>query len=159
MRSGAPADAVRAVAHERDVAVVIEAHIALAARHGLDGVHLADGTKSIREARKALGNDAVVGAFCGTSRHDGLTAAEIGADYAAFGPVGASPLGSGAVVDREIFEWWSEIIEVPVVAEGALTEALIRDLAPITDFFGIGPEVWDAPDPAVALAALAAAME
>ncbi len=152
------ADAVREVAHARDVAVVIETHLQLVERLGLDGVHLTDGARSVRKVRKDLGADAVVGAFCGASRHDGMTAGEAGADYVSFGPVGTSKLGDGTTAPREIFEWWSEMIEVPVVAEGALTDALIRDLAPITDFFGLGDEVWREDDPAAALARMIAAM-
>jgi thiamine-phosphate pyrophosphorylase len=148
------ADALREVAHARDVAIVIDRHVVLAERLGLDGVHLLDGTRSIRAARKALGADAIVGAFCGVSRHDGMTAAEMGADYVGFGPVGDTALGTGAQAPRDLFEWWSEMIEVPVIAEGALTPTLIRDLAPVTDFFAFGPEVWGADDPAAALAAL-----
>jgi thiamine-phosphate pyrophosphorylase len=148
------ADALREVAHARDVAIVIDRHVVLAERLGLDGVHLLDGTRSIRAARKALGQDAIVGAFCGVSRHDGMTAAEMGADYVAFGPAGETALGTGAQAPRDLFQWWSEMIEVPVIAEGALTPTLIRDLASVTDFFAFGPEVWGADDPAAALAAL-----
>ena len=157
-RLGRAADALREVAHARDVAVVIEAHVQLAIRHGLDGVHLTDGSRSVRKVRKDLGGDAIVGAFCGTSRHDGMTAAEIGADYVSFGPVGASALGSGEVAPAEIFEWWSEMIEVPVVAEGALDEDVVRRLASVTDFFGVGEEIWRAEDSAAALGRLVAAM-
>ncbi|MFO1174048.1 MAG: thiamine phosphate synthase [Paracoccaceae bacterium] len=155
---GRAADALRMVAHDRDVAAVIDTHVGLAERHGLDGVHLLDSARSVRAARKALGPDAIVGAWCGTSRDAGMTAGEAGADYVAFGPAGESLLGSGARAERELFAWWSEMIEVPVVAEGALTEAVVRDLAPVTDFFGIGPEIWAAEDPAEALAALIRAM-
>lgn len=150
------ADAVREVAHARDVAVVIETHVALAERLGLDGVHLVDGARSIRAARKALGAEAIVGGFCGTSRHDGMTAGEAGADYVAFGPVGLSSLGDGSRAEYEIFEWWSEMIEVPVVAEGHLDVGLIEKLAPVTDFFGIGDEIWRQEDAAAALTALLA---
>ncbi len=153
---GRAADALRAVAHERDVAVVIETHFRMAERHGLDGVHLPDGVRSIRDARKLLGADAIVGAFCGTSRHDGMNAGEAGADYVAFGPVGATALGTGLPADRELFAWWSEMIEVPVVAEGGLTDALVMDYAGITDFFAIGAEIWRKPDPLAALKALIA---
>ncbi|AMY69348.1 thiamine phosphate synthase [Frigidibacter mobilis] len=152
------ADACRMVAHERDVPIVIETHVMLVPRLGLDGVHLLDGARTVRHARKELGQDAIVGAFCGTSRHEGLNAGEAGADYVAFGPVGATPLGTGDSVDPELLAWWSEVIEIPVVAEGALTEALIRDLAPVTDFFGIGEEIWTTEDPAAALMRLVAAM-
>lgn len=152
------ADAVRLVAHEHDVALVIENHIQLVERHGLDGVHLTDGARSVRAARKALGQDAIVGAFCGTSRHDGMNAGEAGADYVSFGPVGETGLGSGERAEHDLFAWWSEMIEVPVVAEGALTLDLVRELAPVTDFFGVGEEIWSQDDPAAALGRLIAAM-
>lgn len=145
------ADALRVVAHARDVAIVIESHLLLVERHGLDGVHLTDGARTVRHARKELGNDAIVGAFCRTSRHEGMNAGEAGADYVAFGPLGLTPLGDGATVDFELFEFWSAAIEVPVVAEGALTEALIAQYGPVTDFFGVGEEIWRSDD---ALAAL-----
>jgi len=145
------ADALRVVSHARDVAIVIESHLLLAARHGLDGVHLTDGARTVRHARKELGRDAIVGAFCRSSRHDGMTAGEAGADYVAFGPLGQTPLGDGAVVDFDLFEFWSAAIEVPVVAEGALTETLVAQYGPVTDFFGIGEEIWRRDDPLAAL--------
>lgn len=152
------ADALRLVAHERDVPLVIETHVVLVARLGLDGVHLTDGARSVRKARKELGADAIVGAFCGTTRHEGISAAEAGADYAAFGPVGDTGLGDGAQAAPDLFDWWSQMIEVPVVAEGGLTPELVARLAPVSDFFALGDEVWRAPDPAAALRALDAAM-
>lgn len=157
-RIGRAADALRAVAHDRDVAIVVETHLQVAARHGLDGVHLGDGARNVRAARKALGADAIVGAFCGTTRHEGMNAGEAGADYVAFGPAGAGLLGTGAVADRDLFAWWSEMIEVPVLAEGGLTPALVADLAPVTDFFAVGPEIWSAADPLAALRDLLAPM-
>lgn len=152
------ADALREVTHARDVALVIGEHIMMVERLGLDGVHLLDGSRTIRHARKELGEDPIVGAFCGTSRHDGMSAGEAGADYVSFGPVQARPLGDGSFVEREVFEWWSQVIEVPVVAEGALDVDMVRTLAPFTDFFGVGDEVWQTEDPAKALSGFIAAM-
>jgi thiamine-phosphate pyrophosphorylase len=150
------ADACRVVAHARDVAMVIERHVLMVERLGLDGVHLTDGARSVRKVRKDLGADAIVGAFCGITRHDGMNAAEAGADYVAFGPIGQSPLGDGSQVDFDVFQWWSEVIEVPVIAEGALTVALVEKFGPVTDFFGIGPEIWNSEDPAATLRGLIA---
>lgn len=150
-------DALREVCHARDVAIVIDTHLLMVERLGLDGVHLLDGSRSVRKARKALGDDAIVGAFCGASRHDGMSAGEAGAEYISFGPVGTTPLGDGTVAERELFEWWSQMIEVPCVAEGAVSEALIGQLSPVTDFFGIGDEIWKSEDPAKALATLKSA--
>lgn len=152
------ADACREVTHARDIALVIESHILLVDRLGLDGVHLNDAARSVRKARKELGSDAIVGAFCGASQHDGMSAGEAGADYISFGPVGATALGDGEQAPADLFEWWSQMIELPVVAEGALDEEAIRRLAPVTDFFGIGDEIWQADDPAARLGELLSAM-
>ncbi|MEM6372977.1 MAG: thiamine phosphate synthase [Pseudomonadota bacterium] len=143
------ADACRAVAHARDVAIVVSDHSSLAERLGLDGVHLSDAGKSVRDARKVLGPDAIVGSFCSTSRHDGLMAGEAGADYIAFGPLTA--LNADDHATAELFQWWSDVVEVPVVAEGALSTSIVERLAPYTDFFGIGEEIWEAEDPVAAL--------
>lgn len=153
------ADTLREVTAARDVALVIESHMMLVEPHGLDGVHLLDAARSVKTARKALGDDAIVGAFCANSRHDGMTAGELNADYVSFGPVGVTPLGDGRQAELDLFEWWSLMIEVPVVAEGALDTDLIRQLTPHTDFFGIGEEIWGADDPAKALADLRAIMQ
>jgi len=141
------ADALRELAHARDVPLVIDNHHRLAGRLGLDGVHLTDGHRRLREIRKALGADAIVGAFCGISRHDGMTAGEIGADYVAFGPLTASDLiGDGAVADPELFDWWSETVEVPVVAEGRITPQILARIGPHADFICLSDEIWGAGD-------------
>ncbi|MEJ2022793.1 MAG: thiamine phosphate synthase [Maritimibacter sp.] len=151
------ADACREVAHARDIAIVITDHVLMVERLGLDGVHFSDGARHVRMARKDLGADAIVGAYCGNSRHDGMNAGEHGADYISFGPVGASQLGDGSLAEAELFQWWSEMIEVPVVAEGGFDEALVRQLSPIADFLAFGEEIWLAEDPAAVLKTLAAA--
>jgi thiamine-phosphate pyrophosphorylase len=130
----------------------------LVGRLGLDGVHLTDGARSVRAARKTLGSEAIVGAFCGASKHDGMTAGEAGADYVSFGPVTASALGDGTVADHELFAWWSEMIEVPVVAEGLITDRAVAGLWQVADFLAIGEEIWKTDDPAAALGSLLAEM-
>ncbi|MEO9652852.1 MAG: thiamine phosphate synthase [Roseobacter sp.] len=152
------ADALREVTHARDIALVLSDHSVLADRLGLDGVHLSDAARSVRDTRKLLGEEAIVGSFCGTSRHDGMSAGEAGADYVCFGPVAASALGDGSFAELDIFEFWSEVIEVPVVAEGGLDAARIAQLTPFTDFFAFGDEIWQAETPADRLGALIEAM-
>jgi len=154
---GRGADALREICHARDIAVVLADHMLIARDHGLDGVHFSDGARHVRKARAELGQDAIVGAFCGASRHEGMVAGENGADYVSFGPVGLSGLGDGTVAEAELFQWWSEMIEVPVVAEGGLNADLVRSLAPVTDFLAFGEEIWSTEDPVATLKALAAA--
>ncbi|MEL6571134.1 MAG: thiamine phosphate synthase [Pseudomonadota bacterium] len=152
------ADALREVTHARDVALVIDSHLQLVERLGLDGVHLLDGGRSVKKVRKDLGPDAIVGSYCGNSKHDGMTAGELGVDYVSFGPCTETVLGDGRIADAELFAWWSMMIEVPVVAEGALTPERISALSPHTDFFGLGDEIWTADDPLAAFASLRAAV-
>ena len=152
------ADALREVTHARDVALVIDSHILMVERLGLDGVHLLDGSRSVRSTRTELGEDAIIGAFCATSSHDGMSAGEHSADYVSFGPVGASALGDGSTAPLDLFQWWSQMIEVPVVAEGGLDDALIGQLSDHTDFFGLGDEIWSQDDPAARLSMLVATM-
>lgn len=152
------ADALREITHARDVALVVTDHIPMVERLGLDGVHLMEGKRQTRYARKELGADAIVGAFCSTSRHDGLEAGDAGADYVSFGPVRENTLGDGSHAETDLIKWWSEVIEVPVVAEGLLDSETIRTLTPYADFFGIGDEIWSNDDPAAALKLLTMAM-
>lgn len=151
------ADAIREVAHRADVALVIDTHVVLAKRLGLDGVHLLDGSRTVRHARKELGPDAIVGAYCSQSNHDGMSAGEAGADYVSFGPVSGS-LGDGELADHELFYWWSQMIEVPVVAEGGVTLDQVKTLSSVTDFFAIGEEIWSTDDPLATLNSFVSAM-
>lgn len=152
------ADTLRPICHARDIPLVIDSHFRLVERLGLDGVHLPDGGRNLRAIRKDLGADAIIGAHCGSSRHSGLSAGEAGADYICFGPVSGSALGDGSVAGHDLFRWWSEMIELPVVAEGGLTPDLVESLAPAVDFFGIGAEIWSADDPLAALGTLTGAL-
>ncbi len=141
------ADAVREITHARDVALVIDEHILLVEKLGLDGVHLGDGARRVAKVRKMLSEDAIVGAFSGTSRHDGMSAGEAGADYVSFGPISEAALGDGERASANLFQWWSDVIEVPIVAEGALDAQALEMFGPITDFFALGEEIWSAADP------------
>lgn len=151
------ADLCREVAHRFDVPLVVADHAALVEPLGLDGVHLTD-PRPLRKLRAEWGPDPIIGAFCGTSRHDGMLAGEAGADYVAFGPAGGVATGADGRAERDLFAWWSEMIELPVVAEGGLDEEAVTALAGVADFLALGEEVWSADDPASRLAALTAAL-
>ncbi|MEM6933299.1 MAG: thiamine phosphate synthase [Pseudomonadota bacterium] len=131
------------VCHDADIALVIAEHYRLVRPLGLDGVHLRKGSTPIRSVRKELGADAIIGAEGGTSRHQGMSLAEAGADYVALGPVGASgSLGDGALADRDLFEWWSQMIEIPIVAEGGVHVDEVRTLSDTVDFVVPDRSLW-----------------
>ena len=116
------ADALRPVAHARDVPLVVDATTS-GSPPGSASTASTSRRRRARSARRATRSartpsSAPSPAPRGTT---GLTAAEIGADYVSFGPAGPTGLGDGSIVPLDLFEWWSEMIEVPVVAEGGIT--------------------------------------
>ena len=135
------------VAQAHEVALVIAEHHRLVVPLGLDGVHLGASRVPVREVRKALGPDRIVGASAGVSRHMGMTLANAGADYVTLGPVGETgALGDGSRAEDALFQWWAEVIETPLVAEGGVTPADAARLAPFADFVVPDPGVWTAPE-------------
>ncbi len=150
------ADVLRETSHARDIPLILDSHVRLIEKLGLDGVHLTDGARSVRYARKELGADVVIGAACGASRHEGMNAGESGADYIALGPLTDTGLGGEELAALDDFQWWSQMIELPVVAEGGLTVEAIETYAPFSDFFAIGQEVWKSDDPLASLKSLIA---
>lgn len=144
------------VAHDAEVPLLLTDRPGLAARLGLDGAHLTAAGPKLAEARKALGRDAILGAEGGHTRHRAMALAEAGADYVAIGPVGAE--GADGTAARALLAWWSEMIETPSVAFGDVAAGLAAGIGELADFVMPDPDLWTAPDPAAALAALAAAL-
>ena len=150
-------DTLRKICHNYDVAIIIDQHMKLVHRFGLDGVHLNDGGQNVLRARKLLGKDLIVGAFCGVSRHAGMVAAEVGADYVSFGPVNRTNLGEDATAQTDLIKWWSQIIEVPVVAEGPFNGGCLPQIVQHADFLAFGNELWENDDPSACLETIIAA--
>lgn len=145
----------------RDVALVIEDRVEIAAQTGADGVHLSDG-RGISAARQRLGDGAIVGVACGGSRHRAITAGEAGADYVSFGACFSSPtLPDADVIEHDILGWWVELMEVPCVAVGGITPANCGPLvAAGVDFLAVSSAVWTDPrGPGAAVAAFNDAFE
>jgi thiamine-phosphate pyrophosphorylase len=138
-------EALMPIAHRHDVAFLINDRPDLAAELGADGCHVGQEDAAYAEARRLVGDDAIVGVTCHDSRHLAMVAGEAGADYVAFGafyPTGTKQPKSQA--DPEILSWWSEIFEVPCVAIGGIT---VANCAPLVeagaDFLAVVAGIWD----------------
>jgi thiamine-phosphate pyrophosphorylase len=90
-----------------------------------------------------------------------LKAGEADADYVAFGAFFASGTKTtGYTADIELLQWWSELMELPVVAIGGITA---ENCAPLVragaNFLAVIGAVWGHPDgPAAGVAAMNAAI-
>ena len=143
-------EALTGPAQDADAAVVLEYRADWAVSCGCDGVHLLTNEQNVRSVRTALGDDMIVGAGCGASRHLAMIAAEAGADYVCFGELEVRRQSP----DIEVIQWWSELMEVPSVALGGITEASAPEIVDAgADFLCVGTAVWDAPQGAKAAVA------
>lgn len=154
--------ALKPIAHEYDVALILNDRPDLAARLDCDGVHIGQSDASYAEVRKLVGRERMVGVTCHDSRHLAMEAAEAGADYVAFGAF--YPTETKETVHRpepDILAIWQETMEVPCVAIGGITVDNCRPLIDAgADFLAVSAGVWRHPDgPAAAVRAFNAAID
>ena len=140
------------IVQDRDVALLMNDRPDLAVETGCDGVHVGQEDMSVKEARRLIGADGIVGATGHDSRHLAIVAAEDGADYVAFGaffPTATKePKGHP---NPEILRWWSELMTVPCVAIGGITVDNCATLVTAgADFIAVVAGVWNHPDGAAA---------
>ncbi len=154
-------DALRPVCQSRGVAFLLNDRADLVRGTGCDGVHVGQDDMPARDARRLLGPDLTLGVTCKGSRDLAVQAGEDGADYVAFGAFFPSTTKNvTALLDPEILQWWSEMMELPSCAIGGITAencaALVRAGV---DFLAVVGCVWNHPDgPAAGVKALNAAI-
>ena len=128
----------------RHIPILIENNLELAVQLKVDGVHLTNGQKLVKEARVTLGKDKIIGAFCGSSKHSGLVAAEHGANYVAF--QAKNNTQEDAKGNHELFEWWSKFIVIPVMVECSSSNQISKEIMGYCDFFSLDIKPWEPGD-------------
>lgn len=141
-------EALRPVAQDREVAVILNDRPDLALETGCDGVHVGQDDMPYAEARTLMGPEAIVGVTCHDSRHLAMEAAEAGADYVAFGAIyDTATKDARTRCDLELLTWWQEVMTAPCVAIGGITpdnaEPVIEAGA---DFVAVSAGVWAWPE-------------
>jgi thiamine-phosphate pyrophosphorylase len=154
-------DLVTPICNGRDVAVILNDDPELAKKLGCDGVHVGQSDMSLKDARKVMGEGAMIGVTCHDSRHLAMEAAENGADYVAFGafyPTATKDAPTRA--EPDILTIWQETMQVPCVAIGGITADNAGALAKAgADFVAVSAGVWAWPaGPAAAVKAITAAI-
>ena len=148
--------AVLAVGHDYEVSVLLNDSPELAAKFGCDGVHIGQSDAPLKEARKIMGPDAMIGVTCHDSRHLAMEASEGGADYVAFGAFFPTQTkDTDFQAELEDLTIWQESMMTPCVAIGGITvencDAVVEAGA---DFIAVSGGVWNHPEgPAAAVAA------
>jgi thiamine-phosphate pyrophosphorylase len=133
-------------------ALLLEGHVDLVARSGADGAHLT-GIKALEGALQTLKPDRIAGVGGLATRHDSMSAGELGADYVLFGEPDEQGKRPSADAIAERLQWWAELFEPPCVGFAASREEAYEFALAGADFVLVGDMVWA--DPRGVTAALA----
>jgi thiamine-phosphate pyrophosphorylase len=87
-------------------ALLLDGHVELVARSGADGAHLT-GIAAFEEALPSLKPDRIAGVGGLATRHDSMTAGELGADYVLFGEPDARGQRPSMEAIAERLGWWA----------------------------------------------------
>ena len=116
------AHALRGLASEFTVPLIINDDAVLAQQADADGVHLGGEDGSVAAARAVLGNDKLIGVSCYNRLDLAQDAARQGADYVAFGSFFASTIKPNArVATPDLLQHARREIALPLVAIGGIT--------------------------------------
>ena len=99
---------------QRGAALLLEGRPDIAVKAGADGAHLS-GLGEFETALAMLKPDRIVGCGGLATRHDAMTAAELGADYVMFGEADVDGHRPSFDTVLERVAWWAEVFEVPCV--------------------------------------------
>jgi thiamine-phosphate pyrophosphorylase len=129
-----------------NVPLVINDNVDLAERLQC-GVHLGQGDGSLVEARKRLGQNAIIGRTCHNSLELAFDAAEQGASYLAFGAVFPSLTKPNAQqVSFKILAKAKAMFELPICAIGGLTVENIESVKSSgVDLYAVVSDILDLP--------------
>ena len=150
--------ALAPIVQNKGAALLLEGNAELVARAGADGAHLPDLT-AFEEALPTLKPDRIAGVGGLATRHDAMTAGELGADYVLFGEPDENGSRPSAAAIAERLAWWDELFEVPSVGFAATLEEAGRFAGAGADFILAGDFIWNAAEgPAASLRATEAAI-
>jgi thiamine-phosphate pyrophosphorylase len=134
------ARALAEIARAQGIVFVCRADAALAKEAGADGV-LLDKAEDVAAAKEILGDDAVIGVRCGSSRRAAEQALEAGADYVSF------YREEGGLPNPEIVRWWKLKTGAPCLVEGPFTNDDCGFYAAAgADFIDGSAYVWNHPE-------------
>ncbi len=150
------AKALASVVQGKGAALLLEGNVELVARAGADGAHLST-LADFEQALPTLKPDRIAGVGGLATRHDAMTAGELGADYVLFGEPNDSGQRPSPAAIGERLAWWDELFELPSVAFAATLEEVGAFASAGADFILLSDAIWSGSEDAVA--ALRAAAE
>lgn len=150
--------ALAPVIQDRGAALLLDGHVDLVARAGADGAHLS-GLDAFEDALPTLKPDRIAGIGGLATRHDSMTAGELGADYVLFGEPDANGHRPSVEAIGERLQWWDEVFELPSVGFAGTSGEVGAFASAGADFILVGDFIWTVPEgPAACLRAVSQAI-
>jgi len=123
------ASILRSLCQQYGAISIINDDIELAQTVGADGVHIGKDDQSLKQAREALGDDAIIGVSCYNDIGLSRAAEKNSADYVAFGTMFSSTTKPGAVMATpNIISEAKRQLNIPVCGIGGITTENIHQL-------------------------------
>jgi thiamine-phosphate pyrophosphorylase len=127
---------------------IINDDVELAAKVGVDGVHIGKDDAALSHARERLGQGAIIGVSCYNRLELALEAEQQGADYVAFGaffPSRTKP--NASIADLQLLREAKEKMNIPVCAIGGITSEIGHTLVEAgADMLAVISDVFAADD-------------
>ena len=151
------ARALLGLCRAHDARLIVNDDVELALAIGADGVHLGAADLPLREARRRLGDAAIIGISCANVLERAVVAQDEGASYVAFGrffPSRTKPHAPQA--EATLLRQARERLRLPICAIGGVTPANAKGLIDAgADLVAAVEGVFGAPDVAAAAHAYA----
>lgn len=142
-----------AIIQDKGAAAIILNDTRIAGRVGADGIHIEGKAAELAEAIEKHTPKFIVGTGNLRDRHGAMEIGELQPDYVFFGKVGADNKPDAHPRNLALAGWWAELVEIPSVAQaGNTVESVIEAAQTGADFVALGRAVFEAEDPAKAVA-------
>ena len=138
------AKALAPIVQNAGAALLLAGHPDIVARVGADGAHLT-GIEALKEALPTLKPDRIAGVGGLATRHDSMSAGELGADYVLFGEPDAGGKRPSVEAIAERLQWWAELFEPPCVGFAASRQEAYEFALAGADFVLAGDFIWADP--------------
>ncbi|MBZ9651908.1 thiamine phosphate synthase [Psychroflexus montanilacus] len=141
------AKALQQLCSKKGATFFINDRVQLARNIGADGVHVGFSDQTVRETRKVVGGQMLIGVSCYGDLERAKQAVQDGADYVAFGAFYPSKTKPKAdVVSKEVISEAKKQLDVPVCVIGGIHRDNIAEIAAyqpdlyalVSDIFGSG---------------------
>ncbi len=141
------------IIQEKGPAALILTDTRIAGRVGADGVHIEGKAAELADAIEKHTPKMIVGTGNLRDRHGAMEIGELQPDYIFFGKVGADNKPDAHPRNLALAEWWAQMVEIPSIAQAGNTlESIIPAAETGADFVALGRAVFEADDPAKAVA-------